>query len=395
MTVGSANNLDSISFETIWDSIPYPSLILDAKHEIQSANSAAEFHFETSSDRMTNKLLSSFFGDNNLIEDMLKQTLLKSSLVVVYEVEIFWLNRIKIECNIYASPVSKSEDKILLLIHPKGNTERMERSLSHQAAVRSINGLAVMLAHELRNPLAGISGAAQLLGMSLNSEDKKLSDLIISETKRIGELITKFEIFGDQTPVIKKFINIHDVLDKAKLSAVAGFASHVNIIEHYDPSLPLIKGNFDSLMQVFLNLLKNSSEALPKVNACLKISTSFKPGFKLVTSSRKSVRLPIEVSVKDNGSGVDELLISNIFEPFVTSKKTGSGLGLSLVSKIILDHGGVIECKVEDGWTEFLIRLPVARGSDSKMINSDEEPYSVFKWLYQPDDYKTNDKKEQ
>ena len=368
-------------FHNLWESIPYPCLVLSSKRVIDFVNTAAENSFQTSFDRIVDRPLDKFFGTNSVVGTILEQAFFQRGLVVVYEVEIFWLNKIKIDCNIYAAPVANSANKTLLLLHPKGNTEKMERNLLHQSAARSISGLATMLAHELRNPLAGISGAAQLLAMNSNVEDRKLTELIVSETTRIADLVTKFEVFGDQASTIKEAINIHDVLNKAKLSAMNGFASHVRIVEDYDPSLPLVLGNFNKLMQVFLNLLKNSAEASLKSNAQLKITTSFKLGLKLVLNENYSESLPIVISVKDNGFGIDQSLISSIFEPFVSSKKSGTGLGLSLVSAIISDHGGVIECNVDEDWTEFIIRLPFARNPKTHITSTKVEIGSVFKEL--------------
>jgi two-component system nitrogen regulation sensor histidine kinase GlnL len=235
----------------------------------------------------------------------------------------------------------------------------MARSLTHRGAARSVPGMAAMLAHEIKNPLAGISGAAQLLAMQLGDAETELTDLIREEAERINKLLDKVELFGDSRPVTRDPVNIHDVLDRARLSAASGFASHVRFVDDYDPSLPPTPGDADQLMQVFLNLLKNAAEATPQVGGLISIRTSFRPGIRMATPNGGMESLPLQVSISDNGSGVPEAIKRDLFEPFVSSKATGSGLGLAMVSKIVADHGGVVECESDPGWTTFKVLLPV------------------------------------
>jgi two-component system nitrogen regulation sensor histidine kinase GlnL len=219
-----------------------------------------------------------------------------------------------------------------------------------------------MLAHEIRNPLAGISGAAQLLEMGLGDSDRELTGLIQAEAARIGKLVDRVEQFGDLRPAQRRPLNVHDVLDRARRAAQAGFAAHVRFGEDYDPSLPPTAGDPDQLLQVFQNLLKNAAEAVPRVGGTIGIATGFSPGVKLVRPGRKSESVPLLVTITDNGPGIPESLILDVFAPFVSSKVNGSGLGLALVSKFVADHGGVVECDSRPGRTRFRVRLPVWQG---------------------------------
>ena len=167
------------------------------------------------------------------------------------------------------------------------------------------------------------------------------------------------EQFGDLRPALRRPINIHDVLDRARRSAQAGFAAHARFSEEFDPSLPPASGDPDQLLQVFQNLLKNAAEAIPRVGGTIAIGTAYRPGVKLSRPGGKSESLPLLVTITDNGPGIPENLVRDIFDPFVSSKENGTGLGLSLVSKIISDHGGVVECDSRPGRTRFLVRLPV------------------------------------
>jgi two-component system nitrogen regulation sensor histidine kinase GlnL len=224
-----------------------------------------------------------------------------------------------------------------------------------------------MLAHEIKNPLSGIRGAAQLLEQSVADDDRALTRLICDETDRIVRLVDRMEVFGDERPVEREPVNIHVVLDRVKQVAQSGFARHIKFIEEYDPSLPPVYGNFDQLIQVFLNFVKNAAEAVGETahDGEIVLSTAFRPGVRLsVPGSKSRVSLPLEFCVRDNGPGVPEDLMPHLFDPFVTTKPSGSGLGLALTSKIINDHGGIIECESQPRRTVFRVLMPVYSGGD-------------------------------
>jgi two-component system nitrogen regulation sensor histidine kinase GlnL len=243
--------------------------------------------------------------------------------------------------------------------------EKMDRQLIHRGAARSVIALAAMLAHEIKNPLSGIRGAAQLLEQSANDDDRSLTRLICEETDRIVKLVDRMEVFSDERPVERQPVNIHVVLDHVRRLAQSGFAQHIKFVEDYDPSLPQVFANRDQLVQVFLNLVKNAAEAIGE-NAAdgeIQLTTKFRPGVRLsVPGTNARVSLPLEFRVRDNGPGVPEDLMPHLFDPFVTTKPTGSGLGLALVSKIVGDHGGIIECESQQRRTVFRVLMPVYSG---------------------------------
>jgi two-component system, NtrC family, nitrogen regulation sensor histidine kinase GlnL len=252
------------------------------------------------------------------------------------------------------------------LTHVEQLVER-ERLRDRLAA---LGEMAAAMAHEIKNPLAGISGAAQLLEMTLGDAERELTTLIRDETKRVEKLLERVEAFGDTRPRPKEPVNIHDVLDRAKRAAEAGFASHVRFFVDYDPSLPPVPGDADQLMQVFQNLLKNAAEATPKVGGVVMLRTAYSPGMAIQHGGKRE-QAPLLVTIQDNGSGVPPEIKRDIFEPFVTSKATGSGLGLSLVSKVMTEHGGVIECDSEPGWTVMRLRFPIWRPRRARKEESD------------------------
>jgi two-component system nitrogen regulation sensor histidine kinase GlnL len=222
-----------------------------------------------------------------------------------------------------------------------------------------------MLAHEIKNPLSGIRGAAQLLEQSVGDEDRTLTRLICDEADRIVKLVDRMEVFSDERPVEREPVNIHTVLEHVKRLAQSGFGRHIKFTETYDPSLPPVLANRDQLIQVFLNLVKNAAESIGEAatDGEIQISTAFRPGVRLsLPGSKTRVSLPLEFCIKDNGPGVPEDLVPHLFDPFVTTKPTGSGLGLALVAKIIGDHGGIIECESQQRLTVFRVLMPMFTG---------------------------------
>jgi two-component system, NtrC family, nitrogen regulation sensor histidine kinase GlnL len=273
--------------------------------------------------------------------------------------------------DVYSGPVPEQSGLILVMLQQRSMAQMIERQLTHRAAARSVSGLAAMLAHEIKNPLSGIRGAAQLLEPGLGDEDRALTQLICTETDRIRDLVDRMEVFGDERPIVKAPVNIHSVLDHVKRLAQSGFARGVRFVEDYDPSLPAIPAHRDSLVQALLNLVKNAAEAIDTdrdgtmptagpEGGRITLRTAFRPGVRIaLPGSNERVRLPFMIEVEDNGGGINDDLRAHLFDPFVTTKHNGTGLGLALVAKLIGDHGGIIECDSAHKRTIFRILLPL------------------------------------
>lgn len=351
-------------YEAVWSTLPIPALVLENSTTICAMNPAAENFVGLSSKQVVGKSIEAYVGASSRVMDVVRQATERSVSVVQYEIEFSWKDKPLRIGTLQANQLGRQAGSLLLLFTPRGLAEKMDRSFASRSAARSVTGMAAMLAHEIRNPLAGISGAAQLLAMNLDDADKEMTELIISETDRIGDLVNRVEKFGDMRPMERKSVNIHDVIDRTVKLAKAGHASHVRFMEEYDPSLPPTIGDSQQLHQVFQNLFKNASEAVPPVGGVISVKTAFRPGVRLTIPGAAAASLPLEILISDNGKGIPEDLIKDIFDPFVTTKVNGSGLGLSLVSKVLTDHGGVIECDSEEGRTIFRVLLPISRPAD-------------------------------
>ncbi len=355
-----SDGVPAADLAAVWSSLPSPALTIAPEGYITAANAAAEDFLGMSERQLAGQSLTALAGEDSRLADLVRRVLRQGVKTAEYGVELDWPERPMRLVDLQAAPLVTADGGAVVLIHPRAILETMERSLGHRNAARSVAGMAQMLAHEIKNPLAGISGAAQLLEMSAEDEARELTRLIREEATRIGELIARVEQFGEIGPGRFRPVNIHDVLDRACRSAKAGFAAHARFTEDYDPSLPPTFGDPDQLLQLFLNLLKNAAEAVPETGGLISVRTAYRSGMKLATPSGRRESLPLEIVIADNGSGIPEDLRPHLFQPFVTTKARGTGLGLALVSKIVADHGGVISCDSEPGATRFRLLLPLA-----------------------------------
>ena len=353
--------MSDVDYGLVWHALPQPAIVVGAREEVLAANSAAEAFFSASATQLRRRSLQGIAGPDSRLADLVRRAWDGALSLADHNVALAPADGKPRAVDVQVAALHPESGPVLVLIQPRSIAEQMDRSLTSRNAARSVTGMAAMLAHELRNPLAGISGAAQLLEMAGGDAERELTDLIRKETRRIEKLLERVDSFGDTRPAAKEPVNIHDVIDRARRAAEAGFASHVRFFTEFDPSLPPVPGDADRLMQVFQNLLKNAAEATPRVGGVVMIRTSYSPGVSIagIGGGRESV--PLLVSIQDNGAGVPPEIKQDIFEPFVTSKAGGSGLGLALVSKIVADHGGVIECDSEPGWTAMRLRLPIWR----------------------------------
>ena len=350
------------------DAIPVLNALADAilvvrrGGAIAFANLAAEQFFDASLAQMQRRGLIYYLPGDSPVLALIEQAFVTDKAVREFGLTIETPRIGRHFVTVQAAPIMEEPDTLVLSIQAQGIARKIDRQLTHRGAARSVTAMAAMLAHEVKNPLSGIRGAAQLLEGGLSAEDRALTTLICDETDRIVELIDRMEVFADRPPKPLGPVNIHQVLDHVKAIALAGFGRGLRVREEYDPSLPPVLGDRDRLIQVFLNLIKNAAEAAPRDGGEIVLTTAFKPGVRIaVPGSDQRVQLPLVVAVQDNGEGIPEDVRAHLFDPFVTTKAKGSGLGLALVAKIVDDLGGVIEFTSERGRTVFTVMLPVYR----------------------------------
>ena len=373
-----AANLLAGAPDAIVNALPLPVIVVAPDGKIVGANVAAENFFEVSVPLLKRHALRELIPFGSPLLSLVDQVRDRGGAVSEYRVDLSTpRNPGEHIVDLYVAPLPEREGHVVVMLQERTIADKMDRQLTHRGAARSVSALASMLAHEIKNPLSGIRGAAQLLEQSAGDEDRTLTRLICDEADRIVKLVDRMEVFADERPVERAGVNIHAVLEHVKRLAQSGFARHIRFVEEYDPSLPPVFANRDQLIQVFLNLVKNAAESIGEgaIDGEIHMTTAFRPGVRLtLPGSRSRVSLPMEFCIKDNGPGVPADLLPHMFDPFVTTKTSGSGLGLALVAKIIGDHGGIIECESQSRHTIFRVLMPMYAGNDadSDMVDAPE-----------------------
>ncbi len=347
----------------VLSAMPSSVLVVDGGATIVFVNPAAEQLFGVGRAMLEGRPLGELVPLDSPLFDLIQRVRMQESGVSDYGVALPLKRGIERLVDLHVSPLGGQPGQSVVVLHPCSVAQRLNRQLAHRGGARSVAGLAITLAHEVKNPLSGIRGAAQLLEQSVAEEDRPLIRLICDETDRVCGLVDRMEQFADGQLIERRPVNIHQVLERVRRLAESGFARQVRFVERYDPSLPEVDGDHDQLVQVFLNLVKNAAEAVPATGGEIIVATQYEHGLWVrVANSRERVELPITVEIEDNGPGVSRELLSDLFEPFVSTKRTGSGLGLALVAKIVGDHGGLVEFQNGSRGATFRVRLPAWRG---------------------------------
>ncbi|KPP91068.1 MAG: two-component system, NtrC family, nitrogen regulation sensor histidine kinase GlnL [Rhodobacteraceae bacterium HLUCCA08] len=347
----------------LWNSLPVPALLIAPDDTIADSNPAAEEFLNLSS----RALAGAHVWDKVMIDAPLEGAYARArdnrTSLFVNDVDVGSGERAPLQCNVQIAPLHGEDGFMLMLMSPREISSRITRNAQSVSAARSAIGMSEMLAHEIKNPLAGITGAAQLLSMGLTNGDLELTDLIVAETRRIVKLLEQVEQFGNQQPPALRAVNIHDVLDRARQSAAVGFAAHMLLVEQYDPSLPPTWADPDQLLQVILNLLKNAAEA-GAAGGAITLRTFYDTSLRMRRADGTRAGLPLQVEIEDDGPGIPPDLAASIFEPFVSGRENGTGLGLALVSKLVADMGGWISVDSTPGRTVFRLSLPIVPKDD-------------------------------
>lgn len=340
--------------------LPDPVIVVDRGGHIRFVNPAAEQFLGSGAAALCGSPLAGLLGPHSPLLSLVGSVWRSGNTITEYDILLEGARLGSRSVTVKAALTGEGADMLVLSLQERSMADMMDRHLTHRNAARSITGMAAMLAHEVKNPLSGIRGAAQLLEQDADRNARALTQLICDETDRIVALVDRMEAFSDHRAIDREAVNIHEVLERVRKVAQSGFARHVRLFEEYDPSLPLVRGSRDLLVQVFLNLVKNAAEAVRNPDGEITLTTAYRHGLRLTIPGGKGRQhLPLMVSVSDNGAGIPEDLRPHLFEPFITTKRNGTGLGLALVAKVIGDHGGVIEFDSQPRRTVFRVFLPV------------------------------------
>lgn len=346
--------------------LPFPVIVVGESDSIAFVNASAEQFFDQSAGHLVGRPLDRIVAKDSPLRWLIAQVRADGATVSEHDLDLVLPRGGGRSLSIVAAPLDESRTEIVLTLHGQSAARSLERQLSHRGAARSLTAMAQMLVHEVKNPLAGIRGAAQLLERVVEGADQALARLICEESDRICALVDRIGVFSDDMMPERGPVNIHEVLERVQKSAAAGFARHVRFTTDYDPSLPPVLGDRDQLVQVFLNLVKNAAEASPRQDDAIHFATGFRRGVRLaVQGGEGRIQLPLMVSITDEGSGIPADIAQHLFDPFVTTKTNGTGLGLAVVAKIVNDHGGLVEFDTGQNGTVFRVFLPLYEGPET------------------------------
>ncbi|MBH64646.1 MAG: two-component sensor histidine kinase [Alphaproteobacteria bacterium] len=355
-------NEGGLGEDAVVHALPDPVLVIDADDRVRYVNTAAEQFFATGRDSLIRKSIQELTADDSPIVDLVYRVRRSGVSIAQHGMEMCSPRDGTRRVDIHVGVLDQSHGDVVLCLRQRTFAETISRHLTSRDSVRSVTAMAAVLAHEVKNPLAGIRGAAQLLEREILGEGESLARLICDEVDRICSLVENMEVFADERPIDIEPLNIHELLDHVRRLVEAGAeGAKLKFVESYDPSLPPVLGNRDQLIQALLNLVNNAVEACSEPGGEITLLTAYRHGMRAtVPGSKGRLDLPLEVAVRDNGMGIAEEVRANLFDAFVSGKRGGTGLGLALVAKIVRDHGGVIEYESRQRRTEFRMRLPVA-----------------------------------
>ena len=351
------NHLDKLNFENIFNSLPVSILIIDKNLKILYANLTAkeELNFD---DRLSFKNIENIFNQDNLLVDTIKRVKKEKNPISIEKINLTGFNFFSPNNDIYVSIYDENLEYYLVLLSK--NTFIQNKEILDPQDTNGFSKLTKMLAHEIKNPLSAIKGSAQLLSNDMKEDKKEFTDIIIHESDRIDKILNKIEyLFSNEIPEPEK-LNIHEILDQSIKISKISFGEDINFIKEFDPSLPYIFGDKDTLIQLFINLFKNSSEAINNVRGEISIYTTYSlwaPKAKYLGNENKVT--PIIVEISDNGEGVPDHLKDILFNPFVSGKNNGSGLGLTQVQATMKLHQGKVEYLDKNNKTTFRLSFPL------------------------------------
>jgi two-component system, NtrC family, nitrogen regulation sensor histidine kinase GlnL len=361
--LGRREKVAAVDPAAVLGALPVAVVVLDASGRFIFANAAAEQFFGASASGLAELRLADFVPAGDALFRLLAQVRAEGVSIAGHDLALESPRLPRRSVGVHLAPLPEVKDAVVLKLQDGSVARAFDHGMGISPAARGVAGMAAVLAHEVKNPLSGIRGAAQLLEATLEPADRELAVLIRDEADRIRALVEQMEAFGEEPIEGRGAVNIHRVLEHVRRLAKTGFARHIRFVEAYDPSLPPVLGSRDQLVQVILNLVKNAAEAITESGTGsgeIGLSTAFQQGvYRAGAASGERQHVPLVVAVRDNGPGIAEALKPHLFEPFVSGRRAGTGLGLALAAKIVGEHGGLIDVESRPGRTEFRLRLPV------------------------------------
>lgn len=355
--------------EMMLSGIRYPITAIDRDNRFIFANPAAEEFFQASASLLAACQVEDFFVD--VIPEMLNRARANRSSVSDQGIDLHSPKLGQKRINIQVSPLHDARETLVMAVQEMHLAERLRGQEQFRGAARSMELLSALLAHEIKNPLAGIRGAAELLADDPSGDPSALTGLIMAETDRIAALLTRVETLVGEEPPERKPVNIHAVLNHCIKVAKNSFGREAQLVTSFDPSLPQALGDHDLLVQCFINLIKNACEAIDK-NNLIEIKSSFNLGARFAyASGGEGAACPLVVEITDHGSGIPSHLRDHIFDPFITGRPNGTGLGLAMVASAVSRHGGTIDVDTQPGRTSFRVGLPMSEIAMSEIAMSE------------------------
>jgi len=349
------------AFSDVMLALPVATLLLDPEGRIADANVRAE----TLLNMARSAIIGADIGRTVRVVDRDAPSHLwqLDQPVAAYDIRVHAGRMAEMEVDLMMAPLADHEGWRVVALHTHSQAQKMAH-LRTQGGNRSAMGAAAILAHEIKNPLSGIRGAAQLLDNNSDPQASALTQLICNEVDRIVALIDRMQDFTRLQALACSAENIYPLLERATEVAAAGFANAIPIRKDYDPSLPFALINNDAFVQIMINLLKNAAEALAGIaQPEIRISTAFRHGVSIMRAGgRGNAPLPIEIVVEDNGPGVPDNIREHLFNPFITGKRDGQGLGLALVDKLARDMNGLVQYERDNDRQRSLFRLMLPMG---------------------------------
>ncbi len=349
-------------YHNILNELRTPVFLINKDNIVDYINSIGEEFFGISSSLIIGKSIYDFFPKDTPLLSLLSRVRKTKSGITEESLDFSNINFPNRKVRVHVVPLSFDSKQIIVQISQLALSEIFQSQRINNKISKSFSSMIDMLMHELKNPLAGIKGASQLIESDLknNSNLSELTQLITIESERIISLLDRMEQISNNNSQLEcEFLNIHEVLDHCRRVAQNSFGAKLEYINDYDPSLPKLFANKNLLIQIILNLLKNSSEA-SLINGKIKIKTSFNAN-KITSLLKEDVptNLPLQIEIIDYGLGISKSILPNIFDPFVSFKSDGKGLGLSIVASGLQEMNAVINVTSEPGLTNFCINFPL------------------------------------